>query len=78
MAGEGSPGAVGRSLLAAAWHTVKTVFFAFFGVRRRDEHEAETVKLSPVAVVVTAVAGAAVFVLSLVMLVKFIISRAAG
>ena len=54
------------------------MFFAFFGVRRRDEHEAETVKLSPVAVVATAVVGAAVFVLSLVMLVKFIVSRAAG
>ena len=78
MAGDGLPEGRKQSPLAAAWHTVRTVFFAFFGVRRRDEHEAETVKLSPVAVVVTAVVGAAVFVLSLVMLVKFIVSRAAG
>jgi hypothetical protein len=53
---------------------VAAVLSAFFGVRRRADHEA--VKLKPLHVIVTAVAAAAVFVVSLVLLVKFIVSRA--
>jgi hypothetical protein len=62
------------SLLAVA----KTVFFAFFGVRRRSEHEQETVQLKPVHIVVAGVIGGALFVTVLILLVRFIISRAAG
>jgi hypothetical protein len=55
----------------------KAVFWSFFGVRRRAEHEKDLAQIKPVQVVIAGLVGAAVFVLSLVLLVKFIISRAA-
>lgn len=57
---------------------VKTVFFAFFGVRRRAEHEQETVQLKPAQIIAAGIIGAALFVTGLILLVKFIIGRAAG
>jgi hypothetical protein len=58
------------STLAAA----KAVFWAFFGVRKRTDHESEMVQLTPAQVIVTGVIGAAVFVLILILLVRFITS----
>jgi len=51
---------------------VKTVLSAFFGVRRRAEYEKDAVRLTLPQVVVAGIIGGAVFVLSLVMLVRFI------
>jgi hypothetical protein len=56
----------------------RTVFFAFFGVRKRAEHEQETVQLSPAQIILAGLIGAAVFVTSLVLLVRFVIGRATG
>jgi Protein of unknown function (DUF2970) len=63
---------------ASLWHIVKTVVLAFFGVRKSMQHERETVHLSPVQIVVAGLLGAVVFVMSLVLLVRFIIGRATG
>jgi hypothetical protein len=60
------------SPLAAA----KTILFSFLGIRRRSEHAAETVRLTPVQIVVAGVIGAAVLVLLLVALVKLIVASA--
>jgi hypothetical protein len=56
---------------------VKAVLWSFLGIRRRTEHEADALQLKPAQVIVAGLIGAAVFVLSLVLLVRFIISRAA-
>ena len=56
----------------------RTVLFAFFGVRKRAEHEQEAVHLSPVQIIVAGLIGAAVLVTSLVLLAKFIVGRAIG
>jgi hypothetical protein len=55
---------------------MKTVFSSFFGVRRRADHEAAMAHVTPVQLIVAAVAGAAIFVVSLILVVKFIVSRA--
>ena len=55
---------------------IKTVFFAFFGVRKREAHEEQTVRLSPVQIIVAGVLGAAVFVVSLVLLAKIVVGKA--
>ena len=55
---------------------VKTVLAAFLGIRRRAGHESEAVKLTPVQIIVTGVIAAAVFVIGLILLVRFILSRA--
>lgn len=58
----------------APLQVARAVLSAFFGVRRRDEHDA--VKLSPVHVIVAGIIGAALFVGMLLLLVNFILSRA--
>ena len=50
----------------------KAVFWSFFGVRRRAEYEKDAVRLTLLQVVVAGIIGAVIFVLSLVMLVRFI------
>jgi hypothetical protein len=54
---------------------LKTVLSSFFGVRRRADHESAMAHVTPVQLIVAGVAGAAIFVVSLVLLVKFIVSR---
>jgi hypothetical protein len=67
----------GERKKAAPLTVMKTVFWSFFGVRRRAEHEAAMARITPTQVIVAGVIGAAIFVVSLVLLVKLIISRAA-
>ena len=65
--------AAGPSVLTIA----KTVLWSFFGVRRRVQHEAESVNIKPLHVIVAGIIGAVLFVISLLVLVRFITSVAA-
>ena len=56
----------------------KAVFWSFLGIRRRAAHESDAVRLTPVQVIVAGLIGAALFIGSLVLIVKLVISRAAG
>ena len=62
---------------ASPLQVAKAVFWSFFGVRRRAEHERDLAQIKPLQVVIAGLIGAAIFVLSLVLLVKFIMGRAA-
>jgi DUF2970 family protein len=62
---------------ASPLQVAKAVFWSFFGVRKRAEHEKDLVQIKPAQVIVAGLVGAAIFVLSLILLVKFVISRAA-
>ena len=55
----------------------KMVLSSFFGVRRRAEHDAAMAHVTPTQVIIAGVIGAAIFVVTLVVLVKFIVSKAA-
>lgn len=57
---------------ATPWQVVKAVLSAFIGIRRRAAHEHDAVTLSPVQVIVAGIIAAVIFVLGLVMLVRFI------
>ena len=59
---------------AAPLQVVKAVLSAFIGIRKRTAHERDLATLSPVQVIVTGVVAAAIFVLSLVLLVRYITS----
>jgi hypothetical protein len=52
----------------------KAVFWSFFGVRKRVSHEKDFVTLRPVQVIIAGIIGAVIFVLCLVMLVRFVTS----
>ena len=53
--------------------TVGAVLWSFFGVRRRADHEQDLAKLNPLHLIVAAVAGAAVFIVVLVLLVRWVV-----
>jgi hypothetical protein len=59
---------------ATPLQVVKAVLSAFIGIRKRAAHEHDAVTITPVQVIVTGVIAAAVFVLSLVLLVRWITS----
>lgn len=59
---------------ATPFQVVKAVLSAFIGIRKRAGHEHDAVTLSPVHVIVAGIIAAVVFVLSLVMLVRFVTS----
>ena len=63
---------------AGPLQVAKTVFWSFFGIRRRSEHEADVGRLTPAQVIVAGLIGAALFVTTLVLIVRFVISQAAG
>jgi Protein of unknown function (DUF2970) len=62
---------------ASPLQVAKAVFWSFLGVRRRAEHERDVARIKPVQVVIAGLVGALIFVFSLVLLVKFILSKAA-
>ena len=54
----------------------KAVFWSFLGIRRKQDFEDDSARLTPVQVIVAGLIGAALLVTSLVMLAKFIVGRA--
>ena len=53
---------------------VKAVASGFFGVRKRADHE--SVRITPIQYIIVGVAGAVLFVLTLLLVVRFILSQA--
>lgn len=54
--------------------TAKAVLWSFFGIRRSADHRSDLNKLNPVHVVVAGLAGAALFVFMLVLLVRWVVT----
>jgi hypothetical protein len=52
----------------------KAVFWSFLGIRKRAAHEADTVRISPKQVIIAGLIGAALFITTLLLLVRFVIS----
>lgn len=59
---------------ATPLQVAKAVASAFIGIRRRAAHERDVVAITPLQAIVAGVIGAAIFVASLVLLVRFITS----
>ncbi|HEY9107257.1 MAG TPA: DUF2970 domain-containing protein [Roseateles sp.] len=60
-------------LKASLRQTISAVAWSFFGVRRGKDHENDMAKLNPVHVIIAGLLGAALFVLMLVLLVRWVI-----
>ena len=67
---EGAP----RKGKASFAEVAKAVFWSFFGVRKKKDYERDSVSINPVQVIVAGLIGAALFVLTLVMVVKLVTS----
>ena len=63
-----------RAKTAGFLAVAKAVFWSFFGIRKRSDHEADSVAFKPAHVVIAGIVGGALFVFVLVMVVRFIIA----
>ena len=54
--------------------TLKAVAWSFFGVRKSADHAQDVARLNPVHVIVAGVLAAVVFVVGLVLLVRWVIA----
>jgi hypothetical protein len=61
-----------KPVKAGPAQVAKAVFWAFFGVRKNTDHAADVESLTLKQVVIGGVIGAALFVGSLLLLVKFV------
>ena len=59
---------------ATPLQVARAVFWSFFGIRKRAALEKDAVSLTPLQVIVAGIFGAAIVVVSLVMLVRYISS----
>jgi len=60
---------------ASPLQVAKAVFWSFFGIRKRRDYETDSVQIKPHQVVVAGLIGAAVLVLSLILLVHYVIGK---
>ncbi len=80
MSAEGQSVPPGSALREAAarkgslGQTAKAVAWSFLGIRRRAGLEQDVQQLNPLHVVIVGIAGAALFVAALVLLVQWVIS----
>ena len=58
---------------ASPLRVFRTVFWSFFGVRRRADNRADFDRITPVQVIIAGIVGAALFVATLILLVRFIV-----
>jgi hypothetical protein len=59
---------------ASPLQTMRAVAWSFFGVRRSADYAQDVAKLNPVHVVVAGILGAALFVVAVVLLVRWVVS----
>ena len=69
--------AEGERKKVAPLTVARMVVSSFLGVRRRADHDAAMPHVTPVQLIIAGVIGAAIFVVCLVLLVKFIVRQAA-
>ena len=70
------PGADLKSAVArkgSFLQTMKAVAWSFFGVRKSSEYEKDVSQLNPVHVIIAGIVGAVVFVVLLILLVRWVI-----
>ncbi len=63
----------GRRGKASPLRVFKTVFWSFFGVRRRADNQTDFAGTSLAQVIIAGIAGAAILVITLVLFVTFIV-----
>jgi hypothetical protein len=63
---------------ASPLEVAKAVFWSFLGIRKRSAHESDIARLRPAQVIIAGIVAAILFVSSLVLLARFIVSRASS
>jgi DUF2970 family protein len=61
---------------ASPLEVAKAVFWSFLGIRKRAAHESDVARIKPAHVIVAGIIGAVIFVTVLILVVRFVVSRA--
>ena len=61
---------------ASPLETAKAVLWSFLGIRKRAAHESDLARLKPAHVIVAGIVAAVVFVTGLILIARFVVSRA--
>lgn len=56
------------------WRTVKAVAWGFFGVRKNSDYQEDIAKLTPLQIIAVGFVAVVVFVVGLILLVKFVVA----
>jgi hypothetical protein len=56
------------------WRTMRAVLWSFFGVRKQQDHESDLETLNPVHVIIAGIIAAAIFVVSLLLIVRLVVA----
>ncbi|MDQ0589334.1 DUF2970 domain-containing protein [Variovorax paradoxus] len=59
---------------ATLWDTVKAVGWSFFGVRKKSAYQDDLAKLNPLHIIAVAFAAVIVFIVGLVLLVRYVVA----
>ncbi|MDF3035950.1 MAG: hypothetical protein K0S28_1224 [Paucimonas sp.] len=54
--------------------TIKAVLWSFFGVRKKSGYEQDAAQLNPVHVIIAGIIAAAIFVITLILIVKSVVA----
>ena len=63
---------------ASPFAVAKAVFWSFLGIRRKSALESDVVNLKPAQIIVAGIIGAALFVTTILLVVRYVIKHAAG
>lgn len=55
--------------------TLKTILWAFFGVRKKSGYEKDTTQLNPVYLILAGLIAAVVFIVTLLLIVKSVVAN---
>lgn len=67
MTEKSAPASLGRSLKAVAW--------GFFGIRKGSEYQQDLASVNPLHIVLVAIGGVGIFVVTLMFFVKWVVSK---
>ncbi len=63
---------------AGPFTVAKAVFWSFLGIRKGRDHDTDMVRITPVQAIIAGLIGAALFVGTLVVVVRLVLSSAAS
>lgn len=55
--------------------TMRAVLWSFFGVRKKSGYEKDAAQLNPVHVIIAGVIAAAIFIVTLILIVKTVVAK---
>jgi hypothetical protein len=57
------------------WRSIKMVGWSFFGIRKSSESQEDMARVNPFHIIVVGIAGVVIFVIGLIVLVNWVVSK---